>query len=947
MTEKKDALFLLDGYSLIYRSYFAFINRPLLNSSGFNTSAVFGFFRSMAALFESHDPKLFGVILDSTCPTFRHEMYPEYKANREKAPDDLHAQVPVIQDILDAMKISSVRVDGYEADDIMAALAARCKAEGRECYIITGDKDLLQLVGDGVRIMKPDKGDYQILDTANVSEVWGVEPDQIIDYLALTGDSADNVPGVRGIGPKTAVKLLSEYGTLEGIYENIDKMTAGNRKKLEADRDNAFLSRKLVTLCFDFGLEVQPADLSTASLDRAAGAAKLTELEVGSVADRLLGKSGPAASGGRGGAGSGPETGTRSKGSASNSGAGAGGGQADTPVFTGISGLGAKYGVSGDAGSYEAVTTAEELESWIAKAEKSGVFAFDSETTDVDAMKAEPVGFSLSTCSGGGCYIPLRAAGEDGEVREYLDPGLVRAALMRLLGNEKLKLVGQNIKYDYKVLKRWGVEIKNIGFDTMTAAWVLDSSLGAFNMDLLAERALSYKTLHYDEIVEKGACFDSVGLDDAVRYAAEDADITYRLYEAFAPELERRGKIEVYYELELPLVRMLAEMELEGIALNSGMLVSFGEELESRLAAIKSEIYELCGEEFNINSTKQLQQILFEKRGLKPIKKTKTGYSTNVQVLEILAEQDPVPEKILEHRSLAKLKSTYVDTLPQLVNETTGRVHTHFVQTGTATGRLSSKDPNLQNIPIKSEDGRKIREAFIPADGCSFLSADYSQIELVVLAHLSGDEGLKSAFAGGEDVHKETAALIFGVFAEMVSPEQRRVAKTINFGVMYGMSAFRLSRELKIPRRQADEFINAYFRRYNRIKAFIEEIGDKVRAEGTVKTIRGHERYIHGINSRNATERAGAERIALNTPIQGSAADIVKMAMLELDKRLKDDGFKSKLILQVHDELIFEVPDDEMERMKSLVKDTMESVIELEVPLRVSVESGGCWGEMH
>jgi DNA polymerase-1 len=496
-------------------------------------------------------------------------------------------------------------------------------------------------------------------------------------------------------------------------------------------------------------------------------------------------------------------------------------------------------------------------------------------------------------------------------------------------------------------MMRWGIEIQNIGFDTMIAAWILDSSLGSYNMDLLAERALGYSTVHFSDIVEKNSTFDTVKLSDAVRYAAEDADITYRLYKAFDPELKERGKTELYNSIELPLVKLLADMELRGIGLNSKMLEDFGLVLGADLEKIKGEIYELCGEEFNINSTKQLQEILFEKRGLKPTKKTKTGYSTNVQVLEILAEQDPVPEKILEHRSLAKLKSTYVDTLPVIINETTGRVHTQFIQTGTATGRLSSKDPNLQNIPIKSDNGRKIREAFIPAEGYTFLSADYAQIELVVLAHLSGDEGLKSAFTDGDDVHKQTAAMIFGVFPEMVSPDQRRVAKTINFGVMYGMSAFRLSRELKIPRKQADEFINSYFTRYNKIRSFIEKVGDQARETGTVTTIMGHERYIHGINSRNATERAGAERIAVNTPIQGSAADIVKMAMLKLDVEMKSRKTKSRLLLQVHDELIFEVPDDEIKMMKALVTETLESVIKLDIPLRVSIETGSCWGAMH
>ncbi len=944
MKKEKPALYLLDGYSLIYRSYFAFINRPLLNSRGFNTSAVFGFFRSVAALLESRQPELFGVVLDSTTPTFRHEMYPEYKANREKAPEDLHAQVPVIQEILKAMKIKSVRMDGYEADDIIAYFASKCVEEGRECYIITGDKDLLQLVGKGVKIMKPDKGDYQLLDESDVSEVWGVKPEQIIDYLALTGDSADNVPGVKGIGPKTAVKLLAEHGNLERIYENIEQQSAGVGKKLSENRENAFLSRKLVTLAHDFGLTAIPDDLSCVEIDRSAGAAVLRREEVNSIADRLDGKS------------------TESKesekaGNKKSPAAAPGNGESPVAelVYKGISSLGTEYGVPSGKGSYEAVTTSDRLYAWIEKVSAAGTFAFDSETTDLDSMKALPVGFSLSTAAGEGCYIPLRAAagaeaGEDEEgaaVKTWLEEDIVRAALKRILEDPSLKLVGQNIKYDYKVMKRWGIEIKNIAFDTMTAAWILDSSLGSYNMDFLAERALGYKTVHYSDIVAKGETFDTVPLETAVEYAAEDADITFRLYQAFAPELEARGKTELYNTLELPLVRILAEMEMAGIRLAPGLLNDFGKDVGEQLEVIEAEIYELCGEEFNINSTKQLQEILFEKRGLKPVKKTKTGYSTNVQVLEILADQDPVPEKILEHRSLSKLKSTYIDTLPALINPETGRIHTQFIQTGTATGRLSSKDPNLQNIPIKTDNGRRIREAFIPADGCVFISADYSQIELVVLAHLSGDEGLQKAFSGGEDVHRQTASLIFGVFPEMVTPEQRRVAKTINFGVMYGMSAFRLSRELKIPRRQADEFIGAYFSRYGRLQEFIDRTGEEARKTGTVKTLRGHERFIHGINSRNTTERAGAERIALNTPIQGSAADIVKMSMLKITEKLGERGMKSRLLLQVHDELIFEVPENEVEQMEILVRETMESVITLDIPLRVSVDIGKCWGEMH
>ncbi len=938
MKENNRAVYLLDGYSLIYRSYFAFINRPLINSKGENTSAVFGFFRSIANLFETFKPEYFAVVLDSRVPTFRHEQYPEYKANREKAPDDLHAQIPVIEKVLEAMNLKIVRKDRFEADDIIAYFAGMASAEERPCYIITGDKDLLQLVDDKVRIMKPDKGEYKILGLPEVEEEWGVGPEKIIDYLALTGDQADNVPGVRGIGPKTAVKLLSEFGDLDGVYANLDSQTASVKKKLEESRENAYLSRELVTLKPDCGLELSIESLSASDWKPADGAVLLREYEVTSVADKLSGENGDTAGS--------AVTGSKADGKkeAAKSPERLYGGD---PLFTGISGLAQKHSVFAGKGKYEAITDTAALEKLTRQVRKAGLFAFDCETDSLDSVSAVPIGFSISIEAGSGWYIPLRAADESGEVKDYFADEDVRKVLKPLLEDEGFKVVGQNIKYDYKVLKRWGIQIKGICFDTMIAAWMLDSSLGQFNMDLLAERAIGYQTIHYDDVVPKNEIFDKVTLENAVNYAAEDTDITFRLYKCFEPELKERKMMKLYNDIELPLVTVLAEMELRGIIIDTKLLSDFGVILGEQLETIQNEIYELCGMEFNINSTKQLQEVLFEKRGLKPIKKTKTGYSTNVQVLEILAEQDPVPEKILENRSLSKLKSTYVDTLPALVNGGTGRIHTQFIQTGTATGRLSSKDPNLQNIPVKTDNGRKIREAFIPAEGCRFLSADYSQIELVVLAHLSGDEGLKRAFLEGEDVHKQTAALIFDVFPEFVTADQRRVAKTINFGVMYGMSAFRLSRELKIPRKTADEFIGAYFARYKRIKEYIEKIADEAGSTGIVHTIMGHERFIHGINSRNATERAGAERIALNTPIQGSAADIVKMAMLALDKELEQRKLKSRLLLQVHDELIFEVPEDEIAEMETLVKSVMESVYKLDIPLRVNVETGACWGDMH
>jgi len=928
---QKPALYLLDGYSLIYRTYFAFIKNPLINSQGRNTSVVFGFFRTLFSFFDRYNPRNFAVVLDSPVPTFRHERYPEYKANREKAPDDLHAQVPVVMELLKAMRIPALRIDRYEADDIMAEAVRRCRAEGRECYILTGDKDLLQLVDGQVKILRPEKDGYQELGPESVKEVWGVEPHQIIDYLALTGDSSDNIPGVAGIGPKTAVTLLEKYADLDGIYAHLEELTAAQQKKLTENRENAYLSRELVTLSPEVPLEFSPDLLSVEHMDTAAGIPVFEREEVKSLVTYLQARAEGAPGLALGGAASG---GGLSGGSAATGGSGHPEAGGPSPAVTVFPEPPAQV-------EYETVVTEEALDRWIDAVRRAGRAAFDSETDSINEMEAEPVGFSLSVEAGRACYIPIRSP------EPCLSADLVKTKLKAFLEDPAVALVGQNIKYDYKVLKRWGITLANIAFDTMIAAWLLDTQANTYNMDVLAERYLGVTTIHFDDVVLKGETFDQVPLDKATPYAAEDADITFRLYELFRKGLEEQGTEELYYGVELPLVKILAEMELEGIGLRADELDRFGAELGERLERCQQKVYDLVGHEFNINSPKQLQVVLFEERKLKPGKKTKTGYSTDVQVLEDLAREDPVPELILEQRGLAKLKSTYVDTLPKLIDPRTGRVHSRFVQTGTATGRLSSKDPNLQNIPIKDEDGRRIRTAFVPAPGHLFLSADYAQIELVILAHLSGDPGLGRAFREGEDVHRHTAALIFDCFPEMVTPEQRRIAKTINFGVMYGMSGFRLSRELHIPRAQADHFIKAYFTRYAGIQRFIDATVKDAEEKGYVSTILGRRREIRGINSRNKTEKAGAERVAVNTPIQGSGADIMKLAMRALDRRIKEEKLASRMILQVHDELLFEVPLDEKEAMEALVRGEMEKAYSLSVPLKISLEFGDTWGAMH
>ena len=892
-------LYLVDGYSLIYRAYFAFIRRPLTDSRGRNTSAVFGFFSSLFQLLRLRSPSLLAVVMDSRVPTFRHERYPEYKANREKAPRDLHDQVPLIERILEALGISCLRRDGFEADDLIATLAARARGEKRECYILSGDKDLLQLVGGGTYVIHPPKGaeDFPVLDRDGVYAARSVYPEQIVDYLALTGDQSDNVPGVAGVGEKTAVKLLSEYRDLENLYKALDGVQpAGVKKKLEEGRDSAFLSRELVTLRSDVPLDLDIEDLGVGELNREAAVALFADLDMKRMVEEL------------GGSFSEQKEAQKLK-----------------------------------PGSYQTVLTLEELDRWIEEIRRAGVFAFDTETDSLDSLRANPVGFSLAVAGGGACYIPVRATD-----RDVLDLQSVLGRLEGVLTDASLTLVGQNIKYDYKVMAGQGIRLRCRFFDTMVAAWILDSERSSYGMDNLALQLLNYRTVHYTDVVEKGRTLADVDLSLATDYSAEDADVTFQLYQLFQPQLESEGLEPIFNGLEMPLVGILAEMEIAGIRLNAAELHAYGAELEAELARLEQEIFSLCGRSFNVRSTKELQVVLFEELGLSPVKKTKTGQSTdNFVLMELAATGNRVPELVLSHRLLSKLKSTYVDSLPRLVNPDSGRLHTHYIQTGAATGRLASKDPNLQNIPVREESGRRIRKAFVPEEGCQFLSADYSQIELVVLAHLSGDPMLREAFLSNRDVHRQTAAVLFGVPERQVSAEQRRIGKTINFGVIYGMSAFRLARDLRIPRRDAEQFIQRYFERYAGVDRFIRETVARAEKQGYVETIMGRRRPIGRINSRNRTEKMAAERVAMNSPIQGSAADIVKRAMMEVSRALAEKRMASRLLLQVHDELIFEVPSAEIEQARALVKQKMEEAVELSVPLRVSLEVGPTWGDIH
>jgi DNA polymerase-1 len=960
----KKPIFVLDAYGLIYRSYFAFISKPLTNREGKNVSAVFGFFRNLEGLFRQYNPELFVVAFDSRTPTFRHELYAEYKATRAKTPEDLHPQVPVIEEILTALGVPTVRQDGFEADDIIASVATQARAEDRECVIVSGDKDLMQLVGGPVSILKPGKtGGWERVDAEGVKAEWGVGPDLMLDLLSLTGDASDNVPGVKGVGDKTALKLLAEYGTLDGIYENAEKLTGAIGAKVAAGKDMAYFSKKLIALCEDVPLERDLDAYSCAQVDRIAAARLLMREGLPSVA-KLWSADAVADSAHATVDDAGAAAG--SVGLPANGASGTRGNAAGAAVANGASGSGKfitpplsdslpPVAPEKNVGKYRAVTDIKDLSAIIDAALGQGFAAIDTETTGLDTATDAIVGFSIALKEGEAIYVPLKGPtpelGEEAHPLADAKPAL--AELARLFSAKGFLAILHNAKFDLEVLSKLGL-FRDLPaarptcrlFDTMVAAWLLDPDWGSFSLESLALGQLGLETVAYTDVVPKGKTFAEVPIPLAVPYAAEDADLTLRLHARFAPKLKEFTLESLFDDLEMPLVPVLAGMEEAGIRLVKDELSSFSAELSGKIAATEKDIWETVGHEFNVASPKQLQEVLFTERKLSPGKKTKTGYSTDNSVLEDLASEDVVPGKILDYRALAKLKSTYVDALPALA-DSAGRVHTSFVQTGTATGRLSSRDPNLQNIPVRDENGRRIRAAFRAAEGFELVSADYAQIELVILAHLSKDENLVAAFKSGVDVHKRTAALIFGVDTDAVTGDMRRVAKTINFGVMYGMSAFRLANELRIPRGKAAEFINAYFATYSGVSRFIAETKARAAETGYVETIMGRRRYIRAIASSNKLERAGAERIAVNTPIQGSAADIVKAAMLRVDAALRREGFKTRLLLQVHDELILESPAPEVSRVRELLKTEMEAVIALTVPLRVSVESGPSWGDFH
>lgn len=952
-------VYILDSYGLIYRCYFAFIGRPLTNSNGQNISALFGFFRNLHYILQHYKPGYMIAAMDSKTKTFRHEMYPEYKATRDKTPDDLHAQIPWICDVLKALGIPILQCDGYEADDIIATVSRKCREQGRSCRILSGDKDLMQLVCDTTQILKPETGGnaWKATGAEGVKFEWGVEPEKLLDLLSLCGDAADNVPGVKGIGEKTASKLLSEYGNLDGIYENIDKLKGAVQKRLIEGKDSAYFSQKLIRL-YD---KVECSELNEIferpqmRFDYAAAANLLKSFEAFQVAKSYatIDAENSFKNQNENGVISDEK---KSKNSDANEKS-----KNDAESAENRNAENEKILIQNDVSNYKAITKPDELKKFIDKAIDAKVTAYDSETDSLDALNAKMVGFSLCYDCKNAIYVPIQHESRDlFSQTEWIELPEALEQIERLFTAPGATIVMHNAKFDLKVLAGQFFSLgksesyvfdflKKIKiFDTMIFAWLENperTGKSTLSLETLCENKFGIKGLEFNQIVKKGETFQDVPLEIACKYAAEDADFTLKLYEHFSKNSEISREL---FDMETTVLPILTRMEILGIHIDSNILKEYSVELKQKIHETETKIFTEVGHDFNIASPAQLQKVLFEERGLKASKKTKRGYSTDTSVLEELKNVDIVPKLILDYREQTKLLSTYVESLPKLVDKN-DRIHTDFIQTGTATGRLACRDPNLQNIPVRNDAGRKIRSAFTAPPGKILISADYSQIELVVLAHLSGDKNMIAAFNSGTDIHKTTASLIYGVSPEQVTAEMRRVAKAINFGVIYGMGTYSLSKDLGISRVEAQKFIDMYFKMYSSVSRFMADTISSAEEKGYVETIFGRRRSILNINSNNKIEKSAAERVAKNSPIQGSAADIVKKAMLEVSKSLDESGLPAKILLQVHDELIFECDDDEkiIRNAIELIKTKMENAVKLNVPLRVSVEYGKNWGEFH
>lgn len=960
---KFERLFLLDGMALAYRAYFSFIGRPLINSKGENTSAIFGFVNTLMKILNDEKPEHIAVVFDTKEPTFRHKMYASYKATREKMPEDMSSQMTKLKEVVEAFNVPLLELPGYEADDIMGTLAKKAEREKIQTFLVTGDKDFMQLISPFVKMYKPGKqGDeWEILDEKAVKEKFGVPPNRVTDVLGLIGDKSDNVPGIPGVGEKTAIPLVARFGTIENIFKNVGKIPQkGLQDKLKTHRESALLSKELVTIDTNVPIEVDLQHLEAKARDHAKLIRLFSELEFKSLLRKL----------------------------------------STTTVGIDQQAADVSFGeltdIHSEPHTYHLISNQQELEQLAATLMGSEQFVFDTETTGTDPLRAELVGLSFAVKARQAWYVPVKSRQEytteatagapelHGDLFSPARPkpgknkgkptgaygassvnplpeshilnqtGLpadaVAALLSPVFSNPSIRKIGQNLKYDVLVLAAQGIAVNGISFDTMVANYVLRPD-GQHNMDAMAAEHLKYRTISYDELTGTGKErkeLRDVPVANVSEYSCEDADVTFRLYELLQEKLDGQNLRKLCEEVEFPLIDVLAHIELAGVTLDVEFLSGLSKELDRVLQNLTSSIHSCAGEKFNINSTQQLSRILFERLKLSAVRKTKTGYSTDVGVLEALRHTHPIVEQLLEYRQLQKLKSTYVDALPSMINPRTGRLHTSFNQTVASTGRLSSSDPNLQNIPIRTEIGRSIRKAFIPsAKNRLILSADYSQIELRVMAHISGDEGLKEAFRNHEDIHATTAAKVFSVHHDQVSREMRRKAKEVNFGIMYGIGPFGLGNRLDISQAEAKDIITKYFQRFPKVNQYIFDTLAGARRDGYVSTLLGRRRYLPDLNSKNFSVRSNAERQAINMPIQGTAADMIKMAMIRIHGRLRDEGIQAHMLLQVHDELVFEITKSCEQRAREVIADEMKNALPLSIPVDVEVGVGKNWLEAH
>ncbi len=898
-------IFILDGMAIAYRAYFAFMGRPLVNSKGMNTSAIFGFLNTLDMLLAKEQPDQIAVAFDTKEPTFRHKEFDAYKATRDAMPEDMIPQLPYLKKLVQAYNIPSLELPGWEADDIIGTLAKRAAREGMDVYMVTPDKDYMQLVEEHIKLYKPGKrGDeFEIVGLDGVREKFGVLPGQVIEVLGLMGDTSDNIPGIKGVGEKTAIPLIQEYGTIEGIYENIDRIAKkGMKDKLMDGREDAMLSRRLATIDTEAPVDVDPDDLHISPKNIDALRELFAELEFKrhlEALDRIAVQEGAPS------------------------------------VFAG-----SMQTIDSIPHDYICVDTRDQLTAMVKSLLAAKEVCFDTETTGKSPHESDLVGLSFSIEQAKAWYVPVNASLSKDEVLK---------AVTHVFDGSRL-ITGQNLKFDFEALYHAGVQVNPRVFDTMIAAYILRPE-GEHGMDALSEQYLNYRPVSITTLIGKGKNQGSMGdvpLDLIAPYAAEDADITLQLAHALRPKLIETGQTALLEEIEFPLVNVLVRMESTGIAIAEDTLLEISKGMELQIENVTASIYSHAGGKFNINSTKQLGELLFERLNLPTGKKTKTGYSTDVSVLESLQGRHPIVDDILLFRQLTKLKSTYVDALPKMVNPRTGRIHTNFNQTVAATGRLSSTDPNLQNIPIRTEAGREIRKAFVPGHkGWVILSADYSQIELRLAAEMSGDAGLMEAFKSGEDIHTSTAMRLFGADKGSVTAEQRRQAKTVNFGILYGISAFGLAQRLGISNPDAKDLIDLYFDKYPNINKYMMSTIAFAKSKGYVETLKGRRRYIPDINNKNRNLRMFAERTAINAPIQGTAADMIKIAMIRIDEALLKSKLRAKMLLQVHDELVFEAPPEEVDELKPMVIELMRTALDVRVPIEVEAGTGENWLEAH